>query len=134
MGLNMATRVPVEKSIVPELPKEPIGKVHKRIVVGVTNGHVKEPMSIRAVFDEMLKKNAELLAGPNQDAAIDLFADLFVNEVKEEQGWHGQVTAIANSLEQNDGDKAMQKLGYAIKYHADQTWAARHVDSSKRSG
>lgn len=131
----MATRVPVANPVAIELPKEEIGKVHRRVVVAVTgSGGKKENISIRAYFDEMLKKNIDALRNPEKPAMIDLFADLFVNHVKEEYGWHSQVIGIAKSLENNPGDNVMRELGKAIKYHAEQLWAMRHVDDSKRSG
>lgn len=132
----MATRVTVEKPKADEreLPREPIAKVHKRDVVEANGWQRPHNKSIREIFNEMLKKNIALFVGQNSDAAIDLFADLFVNDVKEELGWHSQVSAIADSLEKNGANEALQQLGRAIRYHADQIWAARHVDDSKRSG
>ncbi len=128
----MATRVPVSaEPMHRQLPQTPVGKVHRRVVVEETSVGEKKPgRSIRDVFTEMLDKNAAVLAN---DGAADAFADLFVNNVKEERGWHGQVMGIADSLEQNSS-QSMQELGRAIKHHADQVWAMRHVDDSKRSG
>ncbi|NYZ60350.1 hypothetical protein H0O01_01480 [Candidatus Micrarchaeota archaeon] len=131
----MAIRVAVTEPIVKSLPETPIGKVHKRIVVEQNGGNARVPArSIRAVFTDMLDKNMEVLADSEKPGAIDVFADLFVNSVKEEHGWHGQVIGIAESLEQNTDDKTMRNLATAIRYHAEQLWAARHVDDSKRSG
>jgi len=132
----MATRVPVIcEPPQRQIPETPIGRVHKRIVVEQNGGNERVPAkSIRAVFTDMLDKNAGLLADPEKPAAIDVFADLFVNYVKEENNWHSQVVGIAESLEQNTDDKTMRDLGTAIRYHAEQIWAARHVDDSKRSG
>lgn len=131
----MATRVAVTESPVKPLPQEAIGRVHKRVVVEESGGNEKRPArSIRAAFTEMLDKNAGVLADPTPPGAIDVVADLFVNSVKEEHGWHDQVIGIADSLEQDTKNKAMRDLGAAIRFHAGQLWAARHVDDSKRSG
>ncbi|MDD5096171.1 MAG: hypothetical protein PHY95_01515, partial [Candidatus ainarchaeum sp.] len=104
-------------------------------VVEVSGEQANRPRhaSIRAAFDDMLERKASLLASP-EPGVIDVLADLFVNDVKEERGWHGQLMAIAVSLEQNTDNRTMRELGAAIRFHADQTWAARHVDDSKRSG
>lgn len=128
----MATRVIVEKP--PEAkPAETIGRVHRRSVVATTSTGAERMASIRETFDERLKKNINVLRDPRNPWAADVFADLFVNDVREVHGWYRQVIAIADSLEQN-GDETLRMLGYYIRHHAEQIWAARHVDDSKRSG
>ncbi len=128
----MATRVPVEKPVVVERPHKPIGKVHRREVVSVTGSEGKKHASIRAAFAEMIDKRAKMLENP-KPGEIDVVADLFVNDVKEMPCWHSQVIGIAKSLEQ-DANPVMRELGESIRHHAEQVWAMRHVDDSKRSG
>lgn len=136
----MATRVaiPDEEARARRLehqnrPFRVIGKIHRRDVVGEHGETAERPLTVRQVFEGLLTPDGKLVRDPKKAMSIDSIADLFVNEVREKHGWFEDVRSLAESLEQNP-DEEMRLFGEAIRYHAEQVWAARHVDDSKRSG
>ena len=140
MGLNMAERIAISDEEAKarrqehqNRPYRAIGKIHRREVVEEHGDKGGRPLTVRQVFEELLTPDGRLKRNSKNLPSIDSIADLFVNEVKEVQGWFEAARSIAKSLGQNP-DEEMRQLGHAIRHHAEQVWAARHVDDSKRSG